>query len=247
MLDAQELRASAQDGAYPRPQLVRRPGATWRRLGLRLRRRRSRRLRVRHGPRRIPLATIVVPSRPSRPLSGIDDTGFHPVVWYRRRVTGAELARRRPRRRAAALLLHFGAVDYRADVWVDGRHVGSHEGGHTPFTSRSPGLLGDGIRHSSCARRTIPHDVSASRAASRTGSAEPHVIWYHRTTGIWQPVWLESVPPTAVTRVHWHPDVPAPTWPSAAPRSPAGPARSGSTSRSSTRRGARRADRHARA
>ena len=75
--------------------------------------------------------TIEVPFPPESPASGIGDTGYHPVVWYRRTFRTQE-AGLRPGER---LLLHFGAVDYRASVWVNGRLVVTHEGGHTPFSA----------------------------------------------------------------------------------------------------------------
>ncbi|MFL6027966.1 MAG: sugar-binding domain-containing protein, partial [Friedmanniella sp.] len=72
--------------------------------------------------------TITVPYPPEAPLSGIGDEGFHPVVWYRR----AFACRPGP---GSRVLLHFGAVDYRARVWVNGQLVAEHTGGHTPFTA----------------------------------------------------------------------------------------------------------------
>src|ERR671912_2389800 len=61
---------------------------------------------------------VRVPYPPESPASGIGDPGFHPVVWYRRTFAA-------PQRRAGErLLLHFGAVDYRASGWVNGRHAG---------------------------------------------------------------------------------------------------------------------------
>jgi beta-galactosidase/beta-glucuronidase len=69
---------------------------------------------------------IVVPFPPESASSGVGAEEFHPVVWYHRRFRH----RCPPGRR---LLLHFGAVDYRAAVWVNGQLVAEHEGGHTPF------------------------------------------------------------------------------------------------------------------
>src|ERR1700741_4315635 len=70
---------------------------------------------------------ICVPFSFETPLSGIGDHSFHSCVWYRRNFTiPAEWTGQR-------LLLHFGAVDYRATVWVNGIVVATHEGGHTPF------------------------------------------------------------------------------------------------------------------
>ncbi|HEX2142163.1 MAG TPA: glycoside hydrolase family 2, partial [Candidatus Limnocylindria bacterium] len=86
--------------------------------------------------------TITVPFPPESKLSGIHDTGYHPVVWYRSelKVPGPPDGQR--------LLLHFGAVDYRATVWVDGVRVADHEGGHTPFSCDITHALGNGSKHS---------------------------------------------------------------------------------------------------
>src|SRR5215208_2667642 len=73
--------------------------------------------------------TILVPYPPESRASGIADPAFHPVVWYRRAFAVA------PEDRRGRLLLHFGAVDYLAQVWVNGRLVARHEGGHTPFSA----------------------------------------------------------------------------------------------------------------
>ena len=146
---------------------------------------------------------IVVPFPPESRSSGIADTGFHPVVWYRRTFTAP-----RPGGRGR-LLLHFGAVDYRADVWVNGLFVGRHEGGHTPFTLDVTGSLRpDGAEQVVVVRaEDRPDDVSQPRG-KQDWRPEPHGVWYHRTTGIWQPVWLERVPDLHVTDVHWVADVP---------------------------------------
>ena len=84
--------------------------------------------------------TITVPFPPESEMSGIGDTGFHPVLWYRRTFE----ARATPKTR---LLLHFGAVDYRATVWVNGDLVASHEGGQTPFSADiTASLANDGLQ-----------------------------------------------------------------------------------------------------
>jgi Glycosyl hydrolases family 2, sugar binding domain/Glycosyl hydrolases family 2, TIM barrel domain/Glycosyl hydrolases family 2 len=146
---------------------------------------------------------IVVPFPPESRASGIADTGFHPVVWYRRGVAVPPVA---PGER---LLLHFGAVDYRADVWVDGQYVGGHEGGHTPFTLDVTHALEPGrAEHVVVVRaEDRPGDVTQPRG-KQDWRPEPHSVWYDRTTGIWQPVWLERVPDLHVTELHWVPDVP---------------------------------------
>ncbi len=197
------FRASAQDGSYPRPQLVRPQWAdltgTWgfafddedagARLGWEG-------TGIRSG-------RIVVPFPPESAASGVGDTGPHRVMWYSREITDADLdaAGHADGRR---LILHFGAVDYRCEVWVGGRSVGRHEGGHTPFAFD--------VTDAVAAGRTIvvrveddPTDIAQPRG-KQDWLDHPHVIWYHRTSGIWQPVWLESVPEVHVGALRWWTD-----------------------------------------
>ncbi|MET0975244.1 MAG: sugar-binding domain-containing protein [Leifsonia sp.] len=197
--------ASGQDGGYPRPQLVRQRWSDlcgeWDfafdddNVGLA-----ERWFQARSFDRR-----IVVPFPPESVASGINDTSFHRVVWYRRTLTHADIdaAGHAAGRR---LVLHFGAVDYRARVWVDGAQVGAHEGGHTPFSFDVTDAIAGGDEHSIVVRvEDDPRDVAQPRG-KQDWREQPHVIWYHRTTGIWQPVWLESVPAIAIDWVHWTSD-----------------------------------------
>lgn len=150
--------------------------------------------------------TILVPFPPESAASGIGDPAPHPVVWYRRTFRVA------PEDRAAAtgrdLLLHFGAVDYRARVWLNGRLVAEHEGGHTPFSAVvTPYLLpGDAEQTIVVRAADDPHDLAQPRG-KQDWEPEPHKIWYHRTTGIWQPVWLEPVPAVRIEELRWTPDL----------------------------------------
>jgi hypothetical protein len=193
--------ASAQGGSYPRPQLMRPHWAdlsgTWGFAfddgdeGVEL------------GWARDPEAiagTIVVPFPPESEASGVQDQGYHRVLWYRRTVTAEEIAAsgHAPGRR---LVLHFGAVDYRADVWVDGSRLAHHEGGHTPFSVELPG---DSPFELVVRAEDDPHDLAQPRG-KQDWQLEPHVIWYARTSGIWQPVWLESVPRQRIERLSWRP------------------------------------------
>ncbi|HEX6499744.1 MAG TPA: glycoside hydrolase family 2 TIM barrel-domain containing protein [Micromonosporaceae bacterium] len=147
--------------------------------------------------------TIVVPYPPESALSGVNDKGFHPVVWYRRTFDAPDPG---PDGR---LLLHFGAVDYHATVWVNGRLLGRHTGGQTPFSFDLSGVLvDDGPQTVVVRAEDHPTDVSQPRG-KQDWRPEPHGIFYDRTTGIWQPVWLEPVGPTYVTTLHWVPDLPA--------------------------------------
>lgn len=144
---------------------------------------------------------IVVPYPPESRLSGVEDTGFHPVVWYRREFTLDEALREDD------LRLHFGAVDYRASVWVNGRLAAEHAGGHTPFSADIAPLLNDrGPQVIVVRAEDRPDDLQQPRG-KQYWRERPGYIWYHRTTGIWQPVWLEPTPRVAITELRWTPDV----------------------------------------
>src|SRR5438067_1901359 len=87
------------------------------------------------GDERVFDRTITVPFCPQSELSGVGQTDLGDVVWYRRTFDAPPAER---------LLLHLGAVDYRATVWVNGEEVAAHEGGHTPFTADISRVARDG-------------------------------------------------------------------------------------------------------
>ena len=143
---------------------------------------------------------ITVPFPPESPASGIGDSHFHPVVWYRRTFSISHPPGER-------LLLHFGAVDYRASVWVNGKLVALHEGGHTPFQADVMAvLLDDGENILTVRAEDPPADMTQPRG-KQDWLERPHSVFYERTTGIWQPVWLEPVPATHIASVRWSPDL----------------------------------------
>jgi beta-galactosidase/beta-glucuronidase len=138
---------------------------------------------------------IVVPFAPEAPASGIGDRGFHPVVGYRRVVDVP------PAWRDRRVLLHFGAVDRDTDVWVNGRHVLRHEGGYTPFAADvTEALRFDGSDVVEVRAEDDPFDMGAPRG-KQDWERDGHSIWYPRTTGIWQTVWMEGVPALRVESV----------------------------------------------
>ncbi|SED77052.1 glycoside hydrolase family 2 protein [Ruania alba] len=151
---------------------------------------------------------IVVPFPPESPASGVGERGFHPVVWYRRTLSPDELATAGWRADGDRLVLHFGAVDYRADVWVNDSLAGRHEGGHSPFSFDITDLLTtDRDVVITVRAEDDPLDVGQPRG-KQDWQEEPHGIWYERTTGIWQPVWLEAVPVEHIGRLSWSSDLP---------------------------------------
>lgn len=131
---------------------------------------------------------ILVPFSPEAVLSGVGRTlNSDEALWYRRPF---EAAVRQGRR----VLLNFEAVDYECDCWVDGAHVGHHEGGYLPFTFDITDALAatGGTKHQMVVRALDPtnHDVQP-RGKQRLDRGS---IWYTAQSGIWQTVWLEEVP-----------------------------------------------------
>jgi len=143
---------------------------------------------------------IQVPFPPESELSGVHDPGFHPVAWYQRTFTIPEDWQ------GERVLLHFGAVDYAARVWVNGQLVVTHEGGHTPFFADVTSALGSGEQVVTVRAEDDPADLGKPRG-KQDWLLEPHGIWYPRTTGIWQPVWLEPVSETHLTKLRLTPDL----------------------------------------
>jgi len=145
---------------------------------------------------------IVVPFSPEVPLSGINDDTFYRAVWYRRSVECPALDDDQ------RWLLHFGAVDYHATVWVDGRVVGEHWGGYTPFcVDLTPSLPANSGSITIVVRaEDDPHDLAKPRG-KQDWQLEPHSIWYPRTSGIWQTVWTEVVPSTRIGALRWTPNL----------------------------------------
>lgn len=128
---------------------------------------------------------IVVPFCFESPKSGIGDPSFHPRVWYRRTFSlPTDWKGRRT-------LLHFGAVDYKSSVWINGRMAGEHEGGHTPFRFDITPMLQAGTNALIVRAEDYPTDRSLPRG-KQYWEPQSRGIFYTRTTGIWQSVWLEA-------------------------------------------------------
>ena len=141
--------------------------------------------------------TIEVPFAPESAKSGIGDTRFHANCWYEREFDIPHTEGR--------VLLHFGAVDYCARVWVNGQFVIQHEGGHTPFTVDITAVMNlSGPQRVTVWAQDDPQDLEKPRG-KQDWQIEPHSIWYPRTTGIWQTVWVELVPHTYIDRIRWTP------------------------------------------
>jgi beta-galactosidase/beta-glucuronidase len=140
---------------------------------------------------------IVVPFAPQSALSGIGEWEEADVVWYRRRFDVA---------RAPRLLLHFGAVDHRATVWVNGEEVARHEGGHTPFSVDIARVVREQDNELVVRAEDRVGDKSLPRGKQRSeGMGAP---WFYTpTTGIWQTVWLEPLPAGCIESLRVKPDL----------------------------------------
>lgn len=203
------VRATQQDGSYPRPVMCRPQWAgldgTWGFAQDDADEGQQARWFAPGGADRF-TRSIVVPYPPESAASQIGDVGFHRVVWYRRTVEHRVLvpAGTEPDSR---VLIHFGAVDYRARVWCDGQLVAEHVGGQTPFTADVTDALSPDVGEHVLVVRAEddPADLAQPRG-KQDWQDRPHGIWYERTTGIWQSVWSETVPADHLVDLAWTPD-----------------------------------------
>lgn len=130
--------------------------------------------------------TITVPFSPEAPLSGVGRSLKEgQFLWYRRSVRLPESFR------GKRVLLHFGAVDQCAEIWVNGRHTAAHVGGYLPFEAEITPALSEG----DCTvvlRVTDETDRGFhTRGKQKTGHGG---VWHTPQSGVWQSVWLEAVP-----------------------------------------------------
>ncbi|HOK66432.1 MAG TPA: glycoside hydrolase family 2 TIM barrel-domain containing protein, partial [Anaerohalosphaeraceae bacterium] len=190
---AQQVNPAAVLPEYPRPQMIR---SEWMNLnGL---------WQYQPGNAGDPVPTgqtlsgeILVPFPVESAISGVME--HHERLWYRRTFTvPTDWQGRR-------ILLHFDAVDWEAEVYVNGTSVGVHKGGYDPFTfDITPHLTGSGPQEVI----VRVYDPTNSQAiACGKQDLNPSGIWYTAVTGIWQTVWLEPVPEVSIERLKIVPDV----------------------------------------
>ena len=129
---------------------------------------------------------ILVPFAVESSLSGVGKRlGDRNELWYNRTFTIS------PKWNGKRVLLHFGAVDWKADVWVNGVCVGTHTGGFTPFEFDITAALKKGDNELKV-RVWDPTDAGCQPRGKQVN--RPEGIWYTPVSGIWQTVWLEAVP-----------------------------------------------------
>ncbi len=142
---------------------------------------------------------IQVPFCMESPLSGIGRTDFMNSVWYRRTVLIS------PAQLRGRVMLHFGAVDYEATVYVNEEQVGTHRGGYVSFQFDITDYLHEGEN------TLVVHGADDTRnpmipSGKQSGQYRSYGCFYTRTTGIWQSVWLEFVPANHIRRVRYTTD-----------------------------------------
>ena len=143
---------------------------------------------------------ILVPFAIESALSGVGQrVGKDSVLWYRKEVSVPASLRKKN------VLLHFGGVDWQAEVYVNGQKVGVHEGGYDPFSFDITPHLKRGKQQEIAVRVWDPTDEGPQPRGKQVN--RPHGIWYTPVTGIWQTVWLESVPETYIAATRQTPDI----------------------------------------
>ena len=147
---------------------------------------------------------IEVPFAPESKMSGIGDPARHEHVWYKRKFTV-------PSDWDEEVVLHIGAADYITKIFINGNMLTEHVGGNVPISVNiTNALLGDWQNGEEQEIAVYCYDPSYDESIPRgkqTWTDESHGIWYTRTTGIWQTVWLEPVSEYHVDKLKLTPDI----------------------------------------
>jgi beta-galactosidase/beta-glucuronidase len=147
---------------------------------------------------------ILVPFAIESALSGVGKTvGENNQLWYRRTVQIPSAMR------GKKLLLHFGAVDWEAEIFINGKSAGLHKGGYDPFSIDITRFLTKKAAQEIMVRVWDPTDKGPQAHGKQVSN--PSGIWYTPVTGIWQTVWLEAVPETYIESLYTIPNLDAST------------------------------------
>ena len=143
---------------------------------------------------------ILVPFAVESALSGVGKTvGKDSVLWYERELALPANFKNNN------VLLQFGAVDWLCDVYVNGKTVGTHQGGYDPFSFDITAALNKKGNQKIAIRVWDPSDDGPQPRGKQVKT--PKSIWYTPVTGIWQTVWLEAVPKTYISSTKQTPDI----------------------------------------
>jgi beta-galactosidase/beta-glucuronidase len=143
---------------------------------------------------------ILVPFAIESSLSGVQKTvGENNELWYHRTFTIPATWK------AKRIMLNFGAVDWKADVWINNIKAGSHTGGYTPFSIDITACIAKGGEQDIVVRVWDPTDTGYQPHGKQVKN--PEGIWYTSVTGIWQTVWIEPVGTAHIGQLKTVPDV----------------------------------------
>ncbi|NLM54607.1 MAG: glycoside hydrolase family 2 [Firmicutes bacterium] len=142
---------------------------------------------------------IEVPFCYQSPYSGVNIQEVHEIVWYQREFTLP------PEWEGKGILLHFGAVDYHAIVWINGHLAGENKGGYASFTLDIAPFLCSGAN--TITVRVVDRPLTSQPRGKQKARYENFGCWYTPVTGIWQSVWLEAVGGTYLDHVRMVPDI----------------------------------------
>lgn len=143
---------------------------------------------------------ILVPFAVESSLSGVGKkVGDNKVLWYQCHFDVSSNWKNQN------VLLHFGAVDWKTDVWVNDIKVGEHTGGFTPFSFDVTAALNKKGSNKLVVKVWDPTDRGHQPRGKQVNN--PHGIWYTPVTGIWQTVWLEPVPQNHISNLRITPDI----------------------------------------
>jgi beta-galactosidase/beta-glucuronidase len=143
---------------------------------------------------------ILVPFAIESALSGVaKKVGKDSTLWYHTNFTIPSSMKGRN------ILLHFGAVDWESEVYINGQKIGTHQGGYDPFTFDITSALKKGNTQEIVLRVWDPSDDGPQPRGKQVKN--PNGIWYTPVTGIWQTVWIEAVPKTYISSTKQVPDI----------------------------------------
>ncbi len=140
---------------------------------------------------------ILVPFAPESALSGVGRNVLpEEALWYETTFKWAP---------GETTLLHFGAVDWKAEVWVNGKYAGAHTGGYMGFTLDVTPYLKPSLKQTLLVR--VEDGTDNDRQPRGKQVLHPEGIWYTAVSGIWQSVWIENVPKAHIARYTYTSDI----------------------------------------
>lgn len=143
---------------------------------------------------------ILVPFAVESALSGVNKpVGQDNILWYRTKFTIP------PTFKKKNVLLHFGAVDWFSEIYINGVQVGSHKGGYDPFDFDITSFIKGSGPQLLELKVTDPADKGPQPRGKQV--SKPNSIWYTSVTGIWRTVWIEAVPSTHIESIKMVPDI----------------------------------------